>query len=162
MSLSLREFLAFLLSLFPYKACNQNQLPSLVTVYLLTSYNHYYCKCVVLFSITSIFRFQFIIITCYYRHLGRITAIQDGSKLFSYTLIILAIPPTWLALPPTWLVLALHLRLLLLALLSLYLLYHLPGQLCRLLGWFQLCFYVYFYLHITFTCILLSTYIVAI
>ena len=51
--------------------------------------------------------FQFYVhyTTCCYRHLGRITAIPDGSKLFSFTLIILAIPPTWLALPPTWLVL---------------------------------------------------------
>ena len=51
--------------------------------------------------------FQFYVhyTTCCYRHLGRITAILDGSKLLSFTLIILAIPPTWLALPPTWLVL---------------------------------------------------------
>ena len=51
--------------------------------------------------------FQFYVhyTTCCYRHLRRITTIQDGSKLLSFTLIILVIPPTWLALPPTWLVL---------------------------------------------------------
>ena len=51
--------------------------------------------------------FQFYVhyTTCCYRHLGWITAIQDGSKLLSFTLIIQAIPHTWLALPPTWLVL---------------------------------------------------------
>ena len=51
--------------------------------------------------------FQFYVhyTTCCYCHLGRIIAILDGSKFLSFTLIILAIPPTWLALPPTWLVL---------------------------------------------------------
>ena len=58
--LSLREFLT---SLLPYKACNLSQFLSLVTVYLLTTCNHYYyCKCDVLFSITSIFSFMFIIL----------------------------------------------------------------------------------------------------
>ena len=63
--LSLREFLTFLL---PYKACNLSQFLSLVTVYLLTTYIHYYyCKCDVLFSIKSIFSsstfsFMFIIL----------------------------------------------------------------------------------------------------
>ena len=53
--------------------------------------------------------FQFYVhyTTCCYCHLGRITAIPDGSKLLSFTLIIQAIPPTWLALLPTWLVLQL-------------------------------------------------------
>ena len=37
----------------------------------------------------------------------RTSAIPNGSKLLSFTLIIQAIPPTWLALPPTWLVLQL-------------------------------------------------------
>ena len=58
--LSLREFLA---SLLPYKACNLSQFLSLVTVYLLTTCNHYYYyKCDVLFPITSIFSFMFIIL----------------------------------------------------------------------------------------------------
>ena len=66
--LSLREFFA---SLLPHKACNQFQFLNLVTVYLLTTCNHYqyYYKCV-LFSITSIFSFMFIIPTYCYRHLG--------------------------------------------------------------------------------------------
>ena len=53
--------------------------------------------------------FQFYVhyTTCCYCHLGQITSIPDGSKLLSFTLIILAITPTWLALPPTWLVLQL-------------------------------------------------------
>ena len=37
----------------------------------------------------------------------RTSAIPNGSKLLSFTLIIQAIPPTWLALPPTQLVLQL-------------------------------------------------------
>ena len=47
--------------------------------------------------------FQFYVhyTTCCYHHLGRITTISDGSKLLSFTLIILAIPPTRLALRPT-------------------------------------------------------------
>ena len=58
--LSLREFLT---SLLPYKACNLSQFLSLVTVYLLTTCIHYYyCKCDILFSITSIFSFMFIIL----------------------------------------------------------------------------------------------------
>ena len=42
---------------------------------------------------------------CCYRHLGRITAITDGSIILFFPLNLQVIPPTWLALPPTWLVL---------------------------------------------------------
>ena len=51
-------------------------------------------------------KYIYIYIYCY-RHLGRITAISDGSIILFFTLNIQAIPPTWLALPPTWLVLQL-------------------------------------------------------
>ena len=88
--LSLREFLA---SLLPYKVCNLSQFLSLVTVYLLTTCNHYYyCKCDVLFSINKYFQF-YVHYTIYcYHYFGRITVIPDGSKLLSFTLIILTIP----------------------------------------------------------------------
>ena len=103
MSLSQRDFLT---SLLPYKTCNQFQFLSLVTVYLLTTCNHYYyCKCFILLSITSIFKFYVHYTTCCYHHLGQITTILEGSKLLSFTLIILAIPSTWLSLLATWLVL---------------------------------------------------------
>ena len=59
----------------------------------------------------------------------------------------------YLLLLPPWMVL-LPSRTVLIAFLTIitciYLLYNLLDWLCRLLGWFQLCFYVCFYLHITF------------
>ena len=76
--LSLREFFAFLL---PYKAYNLSQFLRLVTIYLLTTCIHYYyCKCDVLFSITSIFNsstFSFMFIILFVA-----TATLDGLPLY--------------------------------------------------------------------------------
>ena len=126
--LSQREFLVvrlslteFLTSLLPYKACNLSQFLGLVTVYLLTTCNHYYyCKCDVLFSITSIFGFMFIILFVATATLDGLPSYRTVLNYFHLLWLYLLYPLLgWLCRLPGCSI-ALHLHILLLALYSTY------------------------------------------